>query len=559
MQSSDLITPIAMSGPLAYAGTKNSIPENATGSELASVATGFPDVTMIALDDGGMPPRGQDANGMFYLSTDMRVYQQNGGIITFNQSVSDLIGGYPKNAILDYIDSNDVYHKVQSLIDNNTYNFITNPEYINDEYWQEVAIGNSTGSGQPIGSLFWSFATADYVPEYALACDGTEYSNAMFTGLWNNYLTAETPKLLTKNYTQYQADITEYGSCAAFGVEHSISAVHSGTTITEVAVTAATWEGKVTDVGEYVFSYDGTNWSLNSEVVALADYGVILTGEAGAGDTVTVTYAFGTHFKVPTIKNTIYQGLSATVPVVGTGMSLGLTNGTRNLTLVDHWDTGAVASPLISVNGYGKSIGTNGGTSSTVNGFPTIGVTTDPTKSGLIAQLASGDASGITLRCFVVVANKSDNETAFDWSQWASSLAGKANIDASNFSSEGKSLLAGMAMPSEYIEDISGQIFTGIDNVPLYTAPADGFLFWYVDNVPANVPLFLNTYVSSASSPITNKDVIFSMKAQDNYKKNMTVGFVPIAKGQKYSLNTTSSNYGDNIWSHFIYAKGAIS
>ena len=314
----------------------------------------------------------------------------------------------------------------QSLIADNTGNALTD-----ETKWKKLELGDG-GAGQPIGSLFWSFATADYVPEYALPCDGTEYSNAMFTGLWNNYLTAETPKLLTKNYTQYQADITEYGSCAAFGVEHSISAVHSGTTITEVAVTAATWEGKVTDVGEYVFSYDGTNWSLNSEVVALADYGVILTGEAGAGDTVTVTYAFGTHFKVPTIKNTFYQGLSGTVPVVGTGMSLGLTNGTRNLSFVDHWDTGTVASPLISVNGYGKSIGTNGGTSSTVNGFPTIGVTTDPTKSGLVAQLASGDASGITLKCFVVVANKSDNETAFDWSQWASSLSEKLNTDHSN-------------------------------------------------------------------------------------------------------------------------------
>ena len=558
MQSSDLITPIAMSGPLAYAGTKNSIPENATGSELASVATGFPDVTMIALDDGGMPPRGQDANGMFYLSTDMRVYQQNGGIITFNQSVSDLIGGYPKNAILDYIDSNDVYHKVQSLIDNNTYNFITNPEYINDEYWQEVAIGNSTGAGQPIGSLFWSFATADYVPEYALPCDGTEYSNAMFTGLWNNYLVADEPKLLTKNYTQYQTDITEYGSCAAFGVEHSISAVHSGTTITEVAVTAATWEGKVVDVGEYVFSYDGTNWSLNSEVVALADYGVILTGEAGAGDTVTVTYAYGTHFKVPTIKNTFYQGLSGTVPVVGTGMTLGLTDGTDNYTIAFNNDSNPWMCPKVS--GYGNNVGVvNTSSSNPTTNEAYAGVTSDPTKSGLVAQLASGDASGITLKCFVVVANKSDNETAFDWSQWASSLADKANIDASNFSSEGKSLLAGMAMPSEYIEDISGQIFTGIDNVPLYTAPADGFLFWYVNNVPANVSLFLNTYVSSASSPAANKDVIFSIKAQDNYKKNMTVGFVPIAKGQKYAINTTSSNYGDNIWSHFIYAKGAIS
>lgn len=145
MKSSNLKQPIPMSAPIAYAGIKNNIPEAATGTELASIATGFPDITMKALKDGGLPPRGQDCNGMFYLSTDMKVYQQNGGIITFNQTVSDLIGGYPKNAILDYIDSGDKYHKVQSLIDDNTYNFLTNPEYIDDEHWQEIKFGGGSG------------------------------------------------------------------------------------------------------------------------------------------------------------------------------------------------------------------------------------------------------------------------------------------------------------------------------------------------------------------------------------------------------------------------------
>lgn len=122
-----------------------------------------------------------------------------------------------------------------------------------------------------------------------------------------------------------------------------------------------------------------------------------------------------------------------------------------------------------------------------------------------------------------------------------------------------KAEITGWGFPSDYKEDISGQIFIGLSNVPLHTAPADGFLFWYVDEVPANVPLFINTYVSSASSSITQEDVIFSIKAEENYSKNTTVGFVPIAKGQKYCLAASSSNYGTNIWCQFIYAKGAIS
>lgn len=141
MKSTEIIQPTPISAPIAHAGLKFNIPENATGSELASIAEGFPAITMKALDDDGLPPRGQDCNGMFYLSTDQKVYLQNGGIITFNQSVSDLIGGYPQGAYLDYITSEGIYTKVKSLIEDNTYNFVTTPEYIDGEKWKQVNFG----------------------------------------------------------------------------------------------------------------------------------------------------------------------------------------------------------------------------------------------------------------------------------------------------------------------------------------------------------------------------------------------------------------------------------
>lgn len=309
----------------------------------------------------------------------------------------------------------------QSLIADNTGNALTD-----ETKWKKLELGGG-GAGQPIGSLFWSFATADYVPDYALACDGTEYSSAMFTGLWNSYLTADVPKLLTKNYTQYQADITAYGNCAAFGVEHSISAVHSGTTITEVAVTAATWEGKVTDVGEYVFSYDGTNWSLNSEVVALADYGVILTGEAGAGDTVTVTYAYGTHFKVPTIKDGTFVQQAMSNGELGKAYKAGLPNLTGK--------TGASSIgnrfPCDGVFAYRNDMGqwtygVSGG------GYGDVVYMDASKQNSIYGSSSTVQPNAVALRCFVVVANTSDNESAMDWSEWASSLNGKLNADHSN-------------------------------------------------------------------------------------------------------------------------------
>ena len=143
MKSTEIIQPLAIAQPVANDGTRNTIPEDATGSNLASIEEGFPDITMQSLADGGLPPMGEDFNGLFYLSTDQRIYLQNGGIITFSDDVSNAIGGYPAGAVLDYINSDGDYCKVKSLIDDNTYNFIDDSSYINDAYWSYIAFYNT--------------------------------------------------------------------------------------------------------------------------------------------------------------------------------------------------------------------------------------------------------------------------------------------------------------------------------------------------------------------------------------------------------------------------------
>lgn len=153
MKSTDIIQPKAISAPIAYEGLKFEIPENATGTELASIAEGFPEITMKSLEEGGLPPRGQDCNGMFYLSTDQRVYLQNGGIITFNQLVSNKINGYPKGAILDYINENGVYGKVRSLIEDNTNNFVTNPSFIDGTNWELLSVNAAGFSNTDLSNL----------------------------------------------------------------------------------------------------------------------------------------------------------------------------------------------------------------------------------------------------------------------------------------------------------------------------------------------------------------------------------------------------------------------
>lgn len=126
--------------PIAASGSRDNIPQaqaDAQDNWFCSIENGFPDITMQASNLGGQPPRGQGANGLFYLSSDQRVFLQNGGVITFEQAVSDLIGGYPAGAVLDYIADN-TFVKVQSLIDDNTNNFVQNPSYIDGVRWQKI-------------------------------------------------------------------------------------------------------------------------------------------------------------------------------------------------------------------------------------------------------------------------------------------------------------------------------------------------------------------------------------------------------------------------------------
>ncbi|MBR2771596.1 MAG: hypothetical protein IKD78_06240 [Bacteroidales bacterium] len=131
-----LSTPQVITGAFAYDGARNVIPNEPTGTYLASIQQGFPPITMQPLDMGGTPPDGRDFNGIFNLITQFYFQFQNGWQPTFSADVSDAIGGYPAGAILWYTPAGSSQMvPVKSLIGNNTYNFNTNPEYIDGVHW----------------------------------------------------------------------------------------------------------------------------------------------------------------------------------------------------------------------------------------------------------------------------------------------------------------------------------------------------------------------------------------------------------------------------------------
>lgn len=87
--------------PWADTGSKNSIPQNAnnaTGG--AGYDKGFPDITMTPPEAGGIPPAGQDFNGVLYEVTDILRYMQAGGRPTFSAALAANIGGYLKGSVI---------------------------------------------------------------------------------------------------------------------------------------------------------------------------------------------------------------------------------------------------------------------------------------------------------------------------------------------------------------------------------------------------------------------------------------------------------------------------
>jgi hypothetical protein len=110
--------------PFADSGTKNVIPEAASPTPgLASLTTGFPPVTMTPLAAGGIPPAGQDMNGILNLITQTIRWANAGGGFKYDSTFATdaNVGGYPQGAVLLRGDGAGYW---LNLADNNQ----TNPE-----------------------------------------------------------------------------------------------------------------------------------------------------------------------------------------------------------------------------------------------------------------------------------------------------------------------------------------------------------------------------------------------------------------------------------------------
>lgn len=314
MKSTEIIQPTPLIAPIAASGLRNNIPDDATGSNYASIEEGFPEMTMKAPIDGGLPPWGQDFNGMFYLMSSQTCFLQNGGNITFNQAVSDKIGGYPQGAVLDYIDENGTFSKVRSLIDDNTYNFVTTPSYIDDVHWEQIGMTAATSWGNIGGNIE---NQSDLQAALGERLSDTQVTNCILSSTNANI---SNDSVSNASYVNTGCTISEAGVASGFSADNRIllSKTMSSATASTVEIPFTTGSDVNTDQtllyinnhanslgisgGKIVLRYDGnvmtgtTTLAANTAYVALltrtaSNYTVQVKTAAGAYDDAEITLA----------------------------------------------------------------------------------------------------------------------------------------------------------------------------------------------------------------------------------------------------------------------------
>lgn len=66
----------------------------------ASLTDGFPPLNFTPAGSGGVPPKGQDFNGILKQITQWNQWQQAGGAVPYDSAFQTAIGGYPINAVV---------------------------------------------------------------------------------------------------------------------------------------------------------------------------------------------------------------------------------------------------------------------------------------------------------------------------------------------------------------------------------------------------------------------------------------------------------------------------
>ena len=105
-----------------------------------------------------------------------------------------------------------------------------------------------------------------------------------------------------------------------------------------------------------------------------------------------------TRFKLPRWKHKTIKD-SETIPVKGNGMTLGLTDGSANVGFTVY--NAQANSYLFNANNYGKPIGSSSTATASFTDTKSIGITSDSSKSGIVAEINNIETDDMYLYFYV--------------------------------------------------------------------------------------------------------------------------------------------------------------
>ena len=243
--------------------------------------------------------------------------------------------------------------------------------------------------------------------------------------------------------------------------------------------------------------------------VSLSEYESIVSAN---GSCRAFAWDGGTDFRVPTIPALLLTKEQSAV--VGNGMTLGLTDGTENFGFVS---LGQQWSASYQKSQYGSNVGTSINTGEAFISNKTVGITTDPTKSGIVANL-----DVIEYRAMVQLANGATDQAVITATSVLQQVANKVD----KTSATDRETVVGWGMPdySAGIAVTAEQMLNG------FIAPANGLL--------------LCSYGSAGTVHVNNNSFTTQMTYENRQLKS-----IPLSKGDVFRDASFQANYeGNNIF-----------
>ena len=484
-----LTQPSILLKPFAEQGDKNIIPDvntDASEPQRADFTNGYPAIVSLPPDQGGLPPERKDFNALGYLTTTYDFFYQAGGVFTFDPTISAAIGGYPIGARLWYTDSDGKTVLLRSSIGNNTNNFLTDP----------TVIGHN-GSGKP-----W------IIEQFA----GVDLKLPILSFQWSDHLLNDFSWLRADTFSWQSGDVY------AAAYNHLADDIDSISSSTET-------------IGSYTITYykaaDGHKIVLPDQEETVSN----IYAESGVA-WYFVLDTTNKRFKLPRTKFgfTGYRGNT------GKYVEAGLPNITGKFSVGDA--SGAIVSDgaFQNYSVYTYSYGyANPGNRNAAATF-------DASRSSSVyGNSTTVQPPATQMYLYFYVGNY--NESAIEQTAGlnAELFNGKVDLNAANLSDAGKSLIAGLGMPSDAYEDLT----LGASGTE-YTAPENG---WFC---VGKVTDGANQYISIKTE--TNK--LYTTNIANSSGSGLNV-YAPVFKGQKIKISYTAGGSVERFV--FIYSKGSES